>query len=329
MAPRTTSWVRWDIVKTDENATFDGARNQYAVRRITQMSTEDSKDHPHSRTRPHEFLRAKEIIAPLTDRKFAHSTPALYDRYMGFLFEPYAKLVAERCAVLQPDRILETAAGTGIVTRAVHETTPRAQVVGTDINPGMLEFAANALRSERVSFQHADAQKLPFSDGVFDLVLCQFGVMFFSDKIRANEEARRVLRPNGHYLLVTFDRFELNPIPKAAQDAVSALFANEPFDYMERGPFSYSDPAQIKHDLLAAGYTETKIETIKLSTRVNAHDAAQGLIFGSPFRSEIERRDPSALDRAAEAVAHALVRWDGKDAPMSAHLITARSSVAA
>jgi ubiquinone/menaquinone biosynthesis C-methylase UbiE len=247
---------------------------------------------------------------------------------MDFLFEPYAKLVAERCAILQPDRILETAAGTGIVTRAVHLATPQAEVVATDINPAMLEFAKRALCSEHVSFQPADAQNLPFAEETFDLVLCQFGVMFFPDKIRANDEARRVLRLNGHYLLVTFDRLELNPIPKAAQDAVSALFVHEPFDYMERGPFSYSDPGQIKHDLLAAGFTDVEIETIKLSSRVNAHDAAQGLVFGSPFRAEIERRDSSALDRAVEAVAQALVKWDGKDAPMSAHLITARSSVA-
>jgi ubiquinone/menaquinone biosynthesis C-methylase UbiE len=274
--------------------------------------------------------KAKEIIAPLTDRIFAHSTPALYDRYMGpLLFEPYAKLVAERCAVVQPDRILETAAGTGIVTRAVHRAAPGAQVVATDINPAMLEFATHALRSKHVSFQPADAQNLPFAEGSFDLVLCQFGVMFFPDKIRANQEARRVLRPNGHYLLVTFNRLELNPVPKAAEDAVSALFAHDPFDYMERGPFCYADPARIKHDLLAAGFTHVEIETIELSSRVNSRDAAQGLVFGSPFRSEIERRDPSALDRAAEAVAQALVRWDGKDAPMSAHLITARTSVAA
>jgi SAM-dependent methyltransferase len=192
----------------------------------------------------------------------------------------------------------------------------------------MLQFAMNALHSERVSFQHADAQKLPFSDGSFDLVLCQFGVMFFPDKIRGNEEARRVLRLKGHYLLVTFDQLELNPIPKAAQDAVSALFAHQPFDYMERGPFSYSNPAQIKHDLIAAGFNDVEIETIKLSSRVNAHDAAQGLVFGSPFRADIERRDPSAPERAAEAVAQALLQWDGKDAPMSAHLIAARSSVA-
>lgn len=247
---------------------------------------------------------------------------------MGFLFEPYAKLVGERCALLQPDQILETAAGTGIVTRAVHRAAPRAQVVATDINPAMLEFAAHALTTEQVTFKPADAQKLPFSNGIFDLVLCQFGVMFFPDKIRANQEARRVLRPNGHYLLVTFDQLELNPIPKAAQDAVSALFAHEPFDYMERGPFSYSDPAQIKHDLLAAGFTHIDIETIKSSTRVNSYGAAQGLVFGSPLRAEIERRNPLALDRAADAVAQALLRWDSKDAPMSAHLVTARTCVA-
>jgi ubiquinone/menaquinone biosynthesis C-methylase UbiE len=243
------------------------------------------------------------------------------------LFEPYAKLVAERCAALQPERILETAAGTGIVTRAVHRAVPGAQVVATDINPAMLEFATPSLRSKHVSFQPADAQNLPFADGSFDLVLCQFGVMFFPDKIRANQEVRRVLRPNGHYLLVTFSRLELNPVPKAAADAVNALFTHEPFDYMERGPFCYADPARIKHDLLAAGFTDVEIETIKLSSRVNPRDAAQGLVFGSPFRSEIERRDPLALDRAAEAVAQALVRWDGEDVPMSAHLVTARTSV--
>ena len=240
------------------------------------------------------------------------------------LFDPYAKLVAERCALLQPDRILGTASGTGIVTRAA----PRAELVATDINPAMLEFAAHMLTTEHVSFQSADAQNLPFAEGSFDLVLCQFGVMIFLDKVRANQEARRVFRPTGHYLLVTFNRLELNPVPKAAADAVNALFAHDPFNYMERGPFCYADPARIKHDLLAAGFNEVEIETIELFSRVNARDAAQGLVFGSPLRAEIERRDPSALDRTADAIAQALARWHGKDAPMSAHLVAARASVA-
>jgi ubiquinone/menaquinone biosynthesis C-methylase UbiE len=255
---------------------------------------------------------------------FDHSAPALYERYMGpLLFEPYAKLVAKRSALLQPARILETAAGTGIVTRAVNDAVPQAQIVATDVNPAVLDFAAQRIRSERVAFERADAQDLPFAEGSFDLVLCQFGVMFFPDKVRANREARRVLTSSGHYLLVSFDRLDLNPVPKAAGDAVDPLFPDDPPQYMERGPFSYADPALIEHDLLAAGFTDIELETVALSSRVSARDAAQGIVLGSPFRSEIERRDPAALDRAANAVTEALLPWDGKDAPMSAHVVTA------
>lgn len=259
-----------------------------------------------------------------TRSPFEHSTPELYDRYMGpLLFVPYAKIVAERAAVLQPNRILETAAGTGIVTRALHLAVPQAQIVATDVNPVMLALAAQRLDSVDVSFQRADAQDLPFDDDSFDLVVCQFGAMFFPDKIRANEEARRVLRPGGHYLLVSFDRLELNPVPHAAGTAVGALFADDPPAYMERGPFSYTDPAVIERDLLAAGFPRIQLETVALTTRVSASHAAQGLVLGSPFRSEIERRDSSALQRALDAVTAALARWDGNDAPMSAHVATA------
>jgi len=259
-----------------------------------------------------------------TDR-FKHSTPALYDRYMGpLLFAPYANHVARRAALLQPTRILETAAGSGIVTEAIHASVPEADIVATDINPAMLEFAAHRVRSDRVTFRVTDAQNLPFADGSFDLIICQFGVMFFPDRVRANQEARRVLGSGGNYLLLSFDRLERNAVPKAAGDAVAALFPDDPPMYLERGPFCYSDPDLIKRDLLAAGFTHIELETITLSSHVTALDAAQGIVLGSPFRAEIERRDPSALDRALHAVTQALAPWDGKKAPMSAHAATAR-----
>jgi SAM-dependent methyltransferase len=258
------------------------------------------------------------------DTPFKHSTPALYDRYMGpLLFEPYAQVVADRAASLRPARILEIAAGTGILTEALHRAMPDAQLVATDINPAMLEFAGHRVRSVNVSFQHADALALPFADESFDLVICQFGVMFFPDKVRANREARRVLADRGHYLLVSFDRLEHNPVPQAAEEAVAALFPGDPPRYMKRGPFSYADPEVIEHDLLAAGLSIVALETVVLTSRVNARDAAHGIVLGSPFRSEIERRNPSAIDRAVEAVADALAQWDGKNAPMSAHVVTA------
>lgn len=254
---------------------------------------------------------------------FTHATPVLYDRYMGpLLFAPYAEHVARRVAPLRPERVLETAAGTGIVTRAVSETLPGVEIVATDINPTVVEFAARQLESELVTFLTADAEQLPFDDESFDLVLCLFGIMFFPDKVRANAEARRVLRPGGRYVLVTFNRLDLNPVPKAAGEAVATLFPEDP-RYMERGPFSYTDTGAIEEDLRSAGFETIEVETVELSSLVSAQDAAHGIVLGSPFRGEIERLDPSALERAARAVDEALQRWDGTSAPMSAHIATA------
>ena len=146
--------------------------------------------------------------------------------------------------------------------------------------------------------------------------------MFFPDKVRANSEARRVLRPAGQYLVVTFNRLDRNPVTTAAEQAVAAMFPEDPPRYMERGPFSYADPAVIENDLRAAGFTEIELETLDLSSRIDARDAAIGMVFGSPFRAEIERRDPTALARASDAVAEALRPFDGLDATISAHLVT-------
>jgi SAM-dependent methyltransferase len=197
-----------------------------------------------------------------------------------------------------------------------------ATIVATDVNPAVVEFAAQLPHSDRVIFERADAQDLPFDDSSFDLVLCLFGVMFFPDKVQANAEARRVLRAGGSYVLVTFNRLDLNPIPKAAGEAVASLFPEDP-QYMQRGPFSYTDAALVEQDLRAAGFNSVELETVELSSTVKARDAAQGIVLGSPFRAEIEGLDASALERATHVVEEALQPWDGTNAPMSAHIATA------
>lgn len=254
---------------------------------------------------------------------FKHSTPELYDGFMGpLLFEPWARIVSERAAQFQPNRVLEIAAGTGIVTRALCRAMPDTEIVATDISSAMLDHASRRVTSERATFEEADAQDLPFPDDSFDLAVCQFGVMFFPNKQQANREARRVLRAGGPYVLLTFDRLDRNPIPQAAGEAVATLFSENP-RYMERGPFSYSDPAVIEVDLRTAGFSKVEVATLASSSRVNARESAQGIVLGSPFRAEIERLGPTAIDRALEVVEEALGPWDGKDAPMSAHLAIA------
>ena len=263
-----------------------------------------------------------------TDTVFAGSIPAIYDQYMvPLVFAPYARLVAERVASLSPHRILETAAGTGVVTEAIHRALPQAEIVATDLNAPMLEQAARRLDAANVRFQPADAQALPLKNASFDLVVCQFGLMFFPDKVRANTEAHRVLRNGGRYLLVIWDRIEHNLATMTAGRAVAELFPIDAARFYERVPFRYHDVGQIEQDLLAAGFVDLELETVELRSRAaSAGDAAIALVQGTPMRSDVEAIDPAMLGRATDAAAEALRQFegpDGFDAPMSARLVTA------
>ena len=265
-----------------------------------------------------------------TDAAFSGSMPALYDRCLGpLLFEPYARDLAERVAAMAPRRILETAAGTGIVTAAVFRELPESEIVATDLNQAMLDVAAERVRASAVTFQAADAQDLPFGDGSFDLVMCQFGAMFFPDRPRAYREAKRVLKRGGVFVFSVWDSLSANPAAEAAAKAVAKLFPGDPPTFLDRVPFGCFDKARIEKDLAAAGFEDVSIETVaKRSRAVDVREAAVGLCTGTPLRAEIEARDPSRLGEATEAAAAALAALagaDGLDAPMSALVVTARS----
>ncbi len=260
--------------------------------------------------------------------RFAGSVPGQYDRLMvPLVFRPYAEELARRACEFQPALILETAAGTGAVTQALHEAMPGAEIVATDLNQPMLDVAAERIRSDRVRFIQADAQELPFEDGHFDLVVCQFGAMFFPDRVRAHSEARRVLHDGGHYLLAIWDRIERNELSHASQQALIDYFPDDPPLFMREGPFSYADPLRIESDLHDAGFGTVDIETIELRSRSpSAHDAATALCYGTPMGVEVDDREPGSLDRVFEKVRDAFRRFEGAegiDAPMAAHIVTA------
>ena len=263
-----------------------------------------------------------------TDTVFAGSIPAIYDQFMvPLVFAPYAPLIAERAATVRPRRILETAAGTGVLTEALHRALPEAEIVATDLNAPMLEQAARRLDAANVRFRPADAQSLPFPESSFDLVVCQFGIMFMPDKVRANGEARRVVRSGGRYMMAIWDRIEHNAATQAAGQAVAELFPMDSGRFYERIPFRYHDVGQIEQDLLAAGFTDVEYETVELRSRApSAREAAIALVQGTPMRSDIEAIDPAMLAQATGAAEAALRQFegpDGFDAPMSARLVTA------
>lgn len=263
------------------------------------------------------------------DILFTGSIPKNYDRYMvPLLFRPYAKEVAQRAMALRPQRILETAAGTGVVTQVLNEALPEAEIIATDLNAPMLEEAEQRVGRGKVRFQQADALALPFESSSFDLVVCQFGVMFFPDKIAGNSEAHRVLREGGSYMLVVWNDVDRNLATKTAGSAIADLFpADDRSAFYERVPFRYHDQAVIRADLEAAGFTKIKVETVDLRSRAaSATDAAMGLVQSTPMRNELEERGPGMLERATKAAIEALRQFEGPygfDAPMSAHIVTA------
>ncbi|HEU5483047.1 MAG TPA: class I SAM-dependent methyltransferase [Sphingomicrobium sp.] len=259
-----------------------------------------------------------------SDTVFAGSVPRQYDRHLGpLLFEPYADEVARRAQALAPSRILETAAGTGIVTAALADALPDAEIVATDLNPDMLAVARERLGSGNVRLQPADAQDLPFEDGSFDLVVSQFGVMFYPDKATGNAEARRVLRDGGTYMAIIWDDLDRNPVSRAIHDALQDEFPENPPQFLRRAPFGYAERDRIEDDMRAGGFGDIRIEAVELSSRVSARGAAQGMCMGSPMTAELAERGEGAVERAAEAAERALQDFDGKDAPMSALFVTA------
>lgn len=244
-----------------------------------------------------------------SDSFFAGSIPALYDRCLGPLqFEPYAIDLAERIAALSPKTVLETAAGTGIVTvELARRLGPSVKIHATDLNQPMLAVAAQKITSSDVAWRQADAMALPFADQEFDVVVCQFGVMFFPDKLKAFNEARRVLKPGGQFIFNVWDRLELNEFSDIAAQAVAAWFPANPSDFMRRVPFGYFDTDAISATLKEAGFSAVSFERVaKPSRAAGAHDVALGLCQGTPTRNDIEARDPAALQAVTESVQAAL-----------------------
>src|SRR5258708_21168040 len=157
------------------------------------------------------------------DTVFAGSIPALYDRYLGpVLFTPYAKDLAKRLSGLTAGSVLETAAGTGRVTQELAQSLPaEVELTATDLNQAMVDFAQAKPGLKRVAWRQADATQLPFGDARFDAVVCQFGVMFFPDRVAGYREARRVLKAGGPFVFHVWDSLAHNPVSAAVNASMT------------------------------------------------------------------------------------------------------------
>ena len=264
-----------------------------------------------------------------TDKVFAGSIPKFYDTYLvPLIFEPYAADLVNRLASRSLSRVLEVAAGTGVVTRALASVLPeRVAIVATDLNQPMLDQASALGTTRPVEWRQADAMQLPFQDGTFDAVVCQFGVMFFPDKPQALSEARRVLRPGGVLVFNVWDRIEENEFADTVTAALASVFPEDPPRFLARTPHGYHERSRIEQDLVSSGFSAPP-EIVTLAARSRAkspQDPAIAFCQGTPLRNEIEAHGASRLGEATDLAADAIGRRFGRgevDGKMQAHVVT-------
>jgi SAM-dependent methyltransferase len=269
------------------------------------------------------------MSGPATDKVFAGSIPKLYETYLvPLIFEPYAVDLAKRLASRSPARVLEIAAGTGVVTRHLASVLPEGvSIVATDLNQAMLDQASAVGTRRPVEWRQADAMRLPFGDAAFDAVVCQFGAMFFPEKATAFAEARRVLRPGGVFIFNVWDRIEENEFADTVTTALASVFPKDPPRFMARIPHGYSDRATIERDLAGAGFAAPpRIDTIAArSQAASPRIPAIAYCQGTPLRSEIEARDAARLGEATDVAASAIAKRFGQgavDGKIQAHVVT-------
>jgi ubiquinone/menaquinone biosynthesis C-methylase UbiE len=225
--------------------------------------------------------------------------------------------------------VLEVAAGTGVVTRALAPRLPGdARYVATDLNPPMLDFAAGRQPPDaRIVWQVADALALPFAEASFDVVVCQFGAMFFPDRVAGHAEARRVLRDGGRYVCSVWDSLADNEFADEVNVAVAGAFPGDPPRFIERTPHGYHDTTLIRDELRRAGFATVEIETrADIARSTSPREVALAFCHGTPLRAEIESRAPQRLDEVTAIVADAVARRHGEGAVSSriqAHIVVA------
>ncbi len=263
------------------------------------------------------------------DSGFVGSIPQLYERYMvPLMFESYATDLAARVKRRNPSRVLEIATGTGVVARHLARVLPvNAAIVATDLNQPMLDRAAEIGTDRPIAWRQADVAHLPFPDAAFDAVVCQFGVMFFPDKVAAYAEVKRVLVPDGLFLFNVWDRIEQNEFAETVDRALRTVFPHDPPRFMARVPHGYYDESVIAADLRCGGFEHVPT-FLTLSARSRADSPripAVAICQGTPVRSEIEARDASRLAEATDFATLAIEKRFGPgpvDGKIQAHVVT-------
>ncbi|MFN0008790.1 MAG: class I SAM-dependent methyltransferase [Planctomycetota bacterium] len=258
------------------------------------------------------------MTRPTSDSSFTDEVAIVYESSLvPLIFQPYANDLAARAQALRPASVLEVACGTGVVTRALAASLPATcAITATDLNQTMVAHAEQVGTIRPVTWRQADVMSLPYADETFDVVLCQFGAMFFPDRVAAYGEIRRVLRGRGTFLFNLWSAIEDNEFADVVTQAVATLYPDDPPLFLARTPHGHGRPGEIESEVRAAGFDQCSVNRLDMISRAaGPHVPAIGYCHGTPLRNEIESRDPGGLERAT-AVATAALRGRYGDGPI-------------
>jgi SAM-dependent methyltransferase len=261
---------------------------------------------------------------------FEGADPEIYHRCLGpALFEPYAPDLARRVAERAGDAVLETACGTGILTRQLCvRLAPACRLVASDLHQPMLNYARARLRSlGRIMWERADYAALPFESASFGALACQFGMMFSRDKAAAVGEARRVLADGGLLAFNVWASMADNPYAEVVQETIARLLPSDRPQFFEAA--YRSGNAEAWCSLLHLHDFEVQtLDWIPLAMHSStAARLALGMVRGTPVSNAIQQRGGD-VDAFVAAVAESLARLGG-EAPfrstMRALVLTAKA----
>lgn len=263
---------------------------------------------------------------------FTGNIPYNYDTYLGPLFfEPYAVDLVERLESNDYETVLEIACGTGRVTKhLVNKLVPEGRLYASDLNEDMLRLAWERVHDSRITWQASDAHSLPFPNQQFELVVCQYGIMFFQDKPKALSEVLRVLQPGGRFYFSTWDRIDCNAVADAARQTMQEIFPDDPPAFLEKGPFSFFDIETIEQLLEDAGFTHIAVDKVaKTSVAATPEQVITGFLDGTtlaPYMQEHSEKDAAVRRRFRELLVE---RYGEKDLalPMQAFVCEAVKGV--
>jgi ubiquinone/menaquinone biosynthesis C-methylase UbiE len=245
----------------------------------------------------------------------------MYERYLGpYIFEPYAEDIVSRIPSTDIHTALEVACGTGRVTGKLRKALPGGcRLVASDLNPDMIAEAQKHIPDNEIEWLAADAQSLPFVDNYFDLLVCQFGLMFVPNKPLAVSEAFRVLKPGGTLLLSTWDKLENNPAMFLAHQTVASFFPADPPMFFHV-PFSLFDMGMLESLCKDAGFSNIATNLVKKTgMSPSAGETVTGMIDGSAVANAINERDATIMPVIKQTLETALAKAFG-NAPMASPL---------